>query len=186
MNTRTKTLASILGLLLLAAGAATAASSPAGEWSGTVASVAGNDLALAGVADRFRLAGGVTEALTGRSVNARDLAAGSSVTLRVGGREADGRFRVDRVIVQSKNPLALQGAITQVGDDRRHVLVLGVRVDRRPHGLLRRRHSGMVRPRDLRADDSAGGARADPSASFGPARSASRPAARPSRARTRS
>lgn len=152
MKTRTKTLASILGLLLLAAGAA-AASSSAGEWSGTVASVAGDDLALAGVADRFRLAGGVTEALTGRSVNARDLAAGSSVTLRIGGREADGRFRVDRVIVQSKNPLALQGAITKVGDDRRYVLVLGVRVEIDDRTAFSGSgNSGMVRSaRELRA-----------------------------------
>jgi hypothetical protein len=147
-------LASIAVVLLLLSGAAFGASSN-GQWSGTVASVSGDDLTLVGVRDHFRIAGGVTELFSGRSLSAKDLAPGSSVTLRVGVREADGRFRADRVAVQSKNPLALTGAIDRVASDRRHVEVHGVEIEidartafagRGPSGALRS-------ARDLRAGE---------------------------------
>jgi hypothetical protein len=114
--------------ILLAAGAAWAAS-PAGQWSGTVASASGDDLALVGVSERFRLAGSVTERVSGRALTAEALTPGSSVTLRVGPREADGRFRVDRVLVQPKNPLSIGGEITEVAGDGRSFSVMGVRVE---------------------------------------------------------
>ena len=137
--------------ILLAAGAA--AASPAGHWSGTVASVAGDDLALVGVSERFRLAGNVTELLSGRVLSREDLAPGSAVTLRVAAREADGRFRVDRAVVQPKNPMAIQGQITSVGSDGRSVSVLGVRVELDEHTAFSGRGaSGSARSgRDLRA-----------------------------------
>jgi Domain of unknown function (DUF5666) len=138
-------------LLLLSSGAALGAS--AGQWSGTVASVSGDDLTLVGVQDHFRLAGGVTELFSGRSLKSQDLAPGSSVTFRVGAREADGRFRADRTVVQTKNPLTVTGSIDRVRDDRRHVEVHGVEIEvddntafsgRGPSGALRS-------ARDLRA-----------------------------------
>ena len=92
---------------------------PGGQWSGTIVRVAGDDVALAGVSEHFRLAGGVTELVSGRSLSVQDLAPGSAVTLRIGPREADGRFRVDGVLVQPKNPLTLEGRITSVGSDGR-------------------------------------------------------------------
>lgn len=99
---------------------------PGGQWSGTIARVSGDDVALAGVSEHFRLAGGVTELVPGRSLSAQDLAPGSAVTLRIGEREADGRFCVDAMLVQPKNPLTLEGRITGVGGDGRSVSVLGV------------------------------------------------------------
>ena len=135
----------LAAMLVLSAGAALGASSP-GHWSGTVAAVSGDDLTLVGVQVHFRLAGSVTELQSGRALSARDLAPGSSVTLRVGAREADGRFPADRVVVQTKNPLALTGSIDRVADDRRHIEVHGVEVEidghtafagRGPSGALR-------------------------------------------------
>ena len=131
-------------LILLSVGTAFGAS-PAGQWSGTVASVSGDDLALVGVQDHFRLAGGVTELLSGRSIQSQDLAPGSAVTFRVGAREADGRFLADRTVVQPKNPLMLTGSIDRVRDAR-HVQVNGVEIElddntafsgRGPSGALR-------------------------------------------------
>jgi Domain of unknown function (DUF5666) len=101
---------------------------PGGQWSGTIVRVAGDDVALAGVSERFRLAGGVTELVSGRRLSVQDLAPGSAVMLRIGPREADGRFRVDGVLVQPKNPLTLEGRITAVGDDGRSLSVLGVSI----------------------------------------------------------
>ncbi len=117
--------------ILFAAGAAAAA--PQGRWSGTVASVAGDDLALVGVGQRFRLAGRVTELLSGRALSPADIAPGSAVTLRLGPREADGRFRVDAAVVQPKDALALEGAVTDIGRDGRSMSVLGVRVELGSH-----------------------------------------------------
>lgn len=98
-------------------------------WSGTVAAAQGDDLALVGVPAHFRVAGSVTEMASGRSVSAPALAPGTSVTLRVGEREADGRFRADRVEIQAKNPLSLTGVVQRVGEDRRHAEVEGVEVE---------------------------------------------------------
>ena len=64
----------ILALSILLAAGAVLAASPAGQWSGTVASVAGDDLALVGVSERFRLAGSVTELISGRALSPRSLA----------------------------------------------------------------------------------------------------------------
>ncbi len=138
--------------ILFAAGAALAASS-AGQWSGTVASVAGDDLALVGVSERFRLAGRVTELISGRALSPTSLAAGSAVTLRIGTREADGRFRVDRVLVQPKNPLAIQGEISSVGSDGRHLSIFGVRVEVDEHTAYAGRGDAgrVLSGRDLRA-----------------------------------
>jgi hypothetical protein len=102
---------------------------PGGQWSGTIVRVAGDDVALAGVSERFRLAGGVTELVSGRSLSVQDLAPGSAVTLRIGPREADGRFRVDGVLVQPKNPLTLEGRITSLGSDGRSLSVLGISLE---------------------------------------------------------
>jgi Domain of unknown function (DUF5666) len=149
---KTRTSGFLLAVLLLAAGSAFGAS-PAGQWSGTVASVAGDDLVLVGVPDHFRLAGGVTELLSGRSLTSQDVAPGSAVTFRVGDREADGRVRADQAAVLPKNPLTLTGTVDRVGDDRRHVTVHGVEIEiddqtsfsgRGPSGALRS-------ARDLRA-----------------------------------
>ncbi len=114
-------------ILVLFSGFANAAS-PGAEWSGTIASAAGDDLALVGVADRFRLAGSATELFSGRTLAIQDLAPGSAVTLRIGEREADGRLRVDRLVVEPKNPLVLTGPINRVADDRRSMEILGVAV----------------------------------------------------------
>src|SRR5262245_16209122 len=93
-------LALALSFLLAAASEASdAAASHRGRLSGTVAAIAGDDLALVGIAERFRLAGSVTELVSGRALSPRDIAPGSAVTLRIGSREADGRFRVDALAV---------------------------------------------------------------------------------------
>ena len=149
---RKGTTASILGLVLMVAAGVLRGAPSTGEWSGTVASVSGDDLALVGVADRFRVAGGVTESLSGRSVLPQDLAPGSSVTLRIGEREADGRFRADRVVLQPKSPLALSGEIDRIADDRRHLEVHGVQVEIDAHTAFAGRvGSGVARSiRDLR------------------------------------
>jgi hypothetical protein len=124
--TRRRTATLTLSILVLLAAALTAA--PSAQWTGTVETVSGDDLALVGVADRFRLAGGATESISGKSVRAQDLAPGSSVTLRVGPREADGRFRVDQLVVQSRSPMSLVGEITRISDDRRWIEVHGVEI----------------------------------------------------------
>ena len=130
--------------ILFAAGSATAA--PQGRWSGTVASVAGDDLALVGVAQRFRLAGRVTELLSGRALSPADIAPGSAVTLRLGPREADGRLRVDAAVVQPKDALALEGEVTGIGRDGRSISVLGVRVELGSHTAFSGRgRVGLVR-----------------------------------------
>ena len=115
-----------LALSVLSTRTSLAALPGGGQWSGTIVHVAGDDVALAGVSERFRLAGGVTELVSGRSLSVQDLAPGSAVTLRIGEREADGRFRVDAVLVQPKNPLTIEGRITGVGTDGRSLSVLGV------------------------------------------------------------
>jgi hypothetical protein len=117
----------LLAFSVLLTGTALAATA-GGQWSGTIARVSGDDVALAGVSDHFRLAGGVTELVSGRSLSVQDLAPGSAVTLRIGEREADGRFRVDAMLVQPKNPLTIEGRITGVGNDGRSVSVLGVSI----------------------------------------------------------
>jgi hypothetical protein len=137
--------------ILLAAGSALGATR-SGHWSGTVASVAGDELALVGVAERFRLAGSATELLSGRALSPSDIAPGSAVTLRLGPREADGRFRVDAVVVRPKNPLSLEGAITSVESDGRSLSVLGVRIElKESTAFSGRGRGGLVRSaRDLR------------------------------------
>jgi len=135
---------SILALVILILGGATAWAGTSAQWSGTLATVSGDDLALVGVADRFRLAGGATELFSGKSVRAQDLAPGSSVTLHVGPREADGRFRVDQLVVQPKSPLSVVGEITRVSDDRRHVQVHGVEVEVDDHTAFSGRVGGVV------------------------------------------
>ena len=121
-------LAAATAVLLSGAAAAHAAQAP-GTWSGTVAAAQGDDVALVGVPAHFRLAGSVTEVATGRAVASQSLAPGTSVTLRVGEREADGRFRADRVEVRSKSPLSVTGAIGRVADDRAHVEVEGIEIE---------------------------------------------------------
>ncbi len=116
-------------LLLAAAPGSALPGTSQGRWSGTVAAIAGDDLSLTGVAERFRLAGSVTELLSGRAVSAGDIAPGSAVTLRLGPREADGRFRVDALVVQPKNPLWLEGEVSDVASDGRSFSVHGVRVE---------------------------------------------------------
>ena len=119
---------SILGLVM-AIGSGTLWAAPSAQWTGTVASISGDELVLVGVGDRFRVAGTVTEAVTGRSVLVQSIAPGSAIALRVGEREADGRFRVDAVTLQPKSPLTLTGRIDGVTSDRRHVTVHGVEVE---------------------------------------------------------
>lgn len=114
-------------ILILSSGIALAAS-PGAQWSGTIASAAGDDLALVGVANRFRLAGSAIELISGRSLAIQDLAPGSAVTLRIGEREADGRFRVDRLVLEPKSPLVLTGPVTRIADDRRGIEIQGVAV----------------------------------------------------------
>lgn len=141
----------LLVCLVFSAGTALAAT-PSAEWSGTVAAVSGDDIALVGVRDHFRLAGSVTERLSGRILSLRDLAPGSSITLRVGQREADGRFRADRVVVQPKSPLAVTGEIGRIADDRRHIEVHGVEVELDRHTAFSgRTGAGPIRSaRDLK------------------------------------
>ena len=135
---------------VLLSGAA-AAQGASGAWSGTVAAAQGDDLALVGVPAHFRMAGSVTEMASGRSVSAPALAPGTSVTLRVGEREADGRFRADRIEIRAKNPLSVTGAIGQLADDRLHVEVEGVEIGLdRSTGFSGRTASGTLRSaRDL-------------------------------------
>jgi len=143
--TRKTTPVLILALSILFSTAAFAAPA-AGRWSGTVASVSGDDLSLAGVTPHFRLAGSVTELLSGRALSSTDLAPGSAVTLRLGPREADGRFRVDAAVLERKDPLALEGRITSVASDGRSLEVLGVRVELDTHtAFAGRGAAGLVR-----------------------------------------
>lgn len=140
-------------VLLLVSGASSArAAQNSGKWSGTVAAVSGDDLSLVGVRVHFRLAGGVTEMLSGRSIAAKDLAPGISVTLHVGAREADGRFPANRIIVRPKNPLTLTGTIDRIDNSRRHIEVHGVEIEIDAHtGFSGRSASGAIRSaRDLR------------------------------------
>jgi hypothetical protein len=132
--------------------AAARAAQSAGTWSGTVAAVKGDDIALVGVPAHFRLAGRVTEMASGRSLAPQTLAPGTSVTLRVGSREEDGRFRADRVVVESKSPLSVTGAIGRIADDRRHIEVQGVEIELdRSTGFSGSGSSGRLRSaRDLR------------------------------------
>jgi len=123
------TIRSILLMALLVISCTAAYAAPAvSEWTGTVASISGDDLALVGIPIRFRLAGPVVVALSGRSVRSGDLAAGSAVTIIAAEREADGRLRATSVRVRSKNPFSLSGAVGGVSDDRRHVEVEGVSI----------------------------------------------------------
>ena len=135
---------------VLLSGAAAAQAAPS-AWSGTVAAAQGDDLALVGVPAHFRMAGSVTEVATGRSVSGPALAPGTSVTLRVGDREADGRFRADRVEIQAKSPLSMTGVVNRVADDRRHAEVEGVEIELdRSTGFSGRTASGSLRSaRDL-------------------------------------
>jgi hypothetical protein len=138
-------------VFLLGAAAARAAQS-SGTWSGTVAAAKGDDVSLVGVPAHFRLAGSVTEMASGRSLAPQTLAPGTSVTLRVGEREADGRFRADRVVVESKSPLSVTGAIGRISDDRLHIEVQGVEIELdRSTGFSGSGSSGRLRSaRDLR------------------------------------
>jgi hypothetical protein len=147
----------LAALLLVAAGAFAVSQAERGQWSGTVAAVHGDELVLAGVSERFRLAGGVTELLSGRPLSARDLAPGSAVTLRIDGREADGRFRVSSATVVPKDRLRLEGSVTGVASDARSLEVLGVRVELGPRTAFSGRGaSGLVRSaRDLTAGSTA-------------------------------
>jgi hypothetical protein len=142
----------IAALVLSSAAAAARAAQDAGTWSGTVAAVTGDDLALIGVPAHFRLAGSVTEMASGRSLASQVLAPGTSVTLRVGDREADGRLRADNVVVQAKSPLSVTGAIGRISDDRRHIEVQGVEIELdHSTGFSGRGASGSLRSaRDLR------------------------------------
>ncbi len=144
-------LAFAVSLLVSGASSARAAQS-SGKWSGTVAAVSGDDLSLVGVPAHFRLAGGVTEMLSGRSLTPLSLAPGISVTLHVGAREADGRFPANRIIIQSKNPLAVTGAIDSIDSHRQHIEVHGVEIEINARtGFSGRSSSGAIRSaRDLR------------------------------------
>jgi hypothetical protein len=136
----------LAALLLAAAGASAASPAGRGKWSGTVASVHGDELVLVGISERFRLAGGVTELLSGRVLSVEDLAPGSAVTLRLEGREADGRFRVVAATLVPKDPLRLEGPITSVASDGRSFSVLDVRIELGPRTAFSGRgRSGMVR-----------------------------------------
>ena len=124
-----KTTRGILLLVLMALTCAAAFGAPAAsEWTGTVASVSGDDIALLGVPMHFRVAGPVLVALSGHSVRTSDLAAGSAVTITAAEREADGRLRATSVRVRSKNPFDLSGTVSRVADDRTHVEVEGVSI----------------------------------------------------------
>jgi hypothetical protein len=132
LRKKEKTMKTIRGILLLAVTALTSAAAfgaPAGsEWTGTVASIAGDDLSLVGIPVHFRVAGSVTVAVSGRAVRTSDLAAGSAVTISASDREADGRLRATAVRVRSKNPFDLSGTVSRVSDDRTHVEVEGVSI----------------------------------------------------------
>ncbi len=149
---RKRTSLAVAAMVLVFGAAAARAAQSAGTWSGTVAAVKGDDIALVGVPAHFRLAGSVTEMASGRSLAAPTLAPGTSVTLRVGEREADGRFRADRVVVESKSPLSVTGAIGRIADDRRHIEVQGVEIEiDRTTGFSGISSSGRLRSaRDLR------------------------------------
>lgn len=64
------------------------------------------------------------------------------MTLRIGSREADGRFRVDAAVVERKDALALEGEITSVAADGRSMEVLGVRVTLDGHTAFSGRGAG--------------------------------------------
>jgi hypothetical protein len=140
--TRRRTPILALVLSILAAGAAAADSSA--RWTGTVAAVSADDLSLVGITEHFRLAGGATESLSGKPVPAANLAPGSSVTLRVGPREADGRLRVDALEVQTKSPMSLTGQITGISDDRRHLEVHGVEIELDDHTAFSGRAGAVI------------------------------------------
>lgn len=125
----------ILALMILSLAAAGAAAqlAPSAQWAGTVAAVSGDDLSLVGVGDHFRVAGSAIESLSGKPVPAANLAPGSSVMLRVGPREADGRFRADSLRVEAKSPMSLTGEITGISSDRRRLEVHGVEVELDDH-----------------------------------------------------
>jgi Domain of unknown function (DUF5666) len=144
--------AAVAGILFVS-GAVAALGADAGSWSGTVEVVAGDDLALVGVPAHFRMAGSVTEMESGRTLAAQTLAPGTSVTLRVGDREADGRLRADGVVVQAKSPLSVTGAIGQISDDRTHIEVQGVEIELdHSTGFSGRGDAGALRSaRDLRS-----------------------------------
>jgi hypothetical protein len=120
-------------ILSLAAAGAAAQLAPSAQWAGTVAAVSGDDLSLVGVGDHFRVAGSAIESLSGKPVPAANLAPGSSVMLRVGPREADGRFRADSLRVEAKSPMSLTGEITGISSDRRRLEVHGVEVELDDH-----------------------------------------------------
>jgi hypothetical protein len=142
----------VAALVFLWGTASARAAQSAGSWSGTVAAVRGDDIALVGVPAHFRLAGSVTEMASGRLLAPQTLAPGTSVTLRVGDREADGRLRADRVVVEAKNPLSVTGAIGRISDDRTHIEVQGVEIELdRSTGFSGRGASVTLRSaRDLR------------------------------------
>jgi hypothetical protein len=152
-----KTIPGFLAALSLLFAISASAETAAGRWSGTVASVSGDGLALVGVSERFRLAGGVTELVSGRSLAVREITPGSAVTLRIGPREPDGRIRVDAVVVTPKDGLTLEGPITGIASDGGSFDVLGVRIEvDRLTAFSGRSGSGLVRsPRDLRAGQTA-------------------------------
>lgn len=153
MKASRKRIGLVVATLLFAAGVESARAAQAtGIWSGTVAAVSGNDLALVGVPAHFRLAGSVTEMLSGRSLAATELAPGTSVTLHVGQREADGRFPAVRVLVQAKNPLTVTGTIDRIAADRSQITVNGAEIQIDGHtGFAGRGPSGRLRSaRDLR------------------------------------
>ena len=148
-----RTFLAIAAMVVGLFGSGTARAAQSGAWSGTVAAVQGDDVALVGVSAHFRLAGSVTEMVSGRSLGSQNLAPGTSVTLRVGEREADGRFRADRIVVEAKSRLSVTGAIGRISDDRRHVEVQGVEIELDRHtGFSGRSGSGSLRSaRDLRS-----------------------------------
>ena len=153
VHTRKRTTLAILAAALLLVSGSALAASDAGAWSGTVEAVTGDDIALVGVPAHFRLAGSVTEMVSGRSLAAQTLAPGTSITLRVADREADGRLRADGVVVQAKSPLSVTGSIGRISEDRSHIEVQGVEIELdRSTGFSGRGGSGSIRSaRDLRA-----------------------------------
>jgi hypothetical protein len=148
---RTSLVVAAVAAVLFAPTAARAAQD-AGTWSGTVAAVQGDDVALVGVSAHFRLAGSVTEMASGRSLEAQNLAPGTSVTLRVGERGDDGRLRADHVEVESRSVLSVTGSIGRISDDRLHVEVQGVEIELDRHTRFSGHSaSGSLRSaRDLR------------------------------------
>ena len=148
---RTSQVVAVVAVFLFGTAAVRAAQS-AGTWSGTVAAVQGDDIALVGVSAHFRLAGSVTEMASGRSLDAQTLAPGTSVTLRVGERGDDGRLRADHVVVESRSALSVTGSIGRISDDRSHVEVQGVEIELDRHTRFSGRSvSGSLRSaRDLR------------------------------------